>query len=176
MRYCLILGVVVSQAACCIAARGTVVGRDSDWRDEQRRLCVLVARVVRVESVKHDPANPKPTHRATLKPIATLAGEFDPSGVAELPVTFYVGTLGTNLTIAPASGSLIMGVLEITKDRDSGMPKSGFILSDICPFMPDGESSITVLKDMGDTRVMETSERLRSIRKDSVSNGKTRVK
>ena len=144
---------------------GTFTGREQGAWTEDRN-SVVIAKIEDIEEL--DAKLDHGTHHATIHPIATIAGTLDPSLYSTLDVRFYVSDMTSSIKRSkplPKNGDLVLVVISLaappTKDETS--PKNGFIISDICTFMPN-DSSLVELKGFDDSRVMETLERLRKVR------------
>jgi hypothetical protein len=120
------------------------------WTDDQ--YSVIVARVVDIKPTNHreDPA----TYTATLEPIATLAGQLDPSIHRELHAVLHAGVAAV-LTIhaPPSKGAIVLAVM-IGEDK---------ILSDAATFMPS-RIPLVEIDGLDDKRVLETLHRIQEAR------------
>ena len=143
---------------------GTTTGKERGlWTDG--RYSVIVATMHDIHPPDKKAYGP---HAARLAPLATLAGGFDCSLHPALPVRFYVGQ-GTSVrrsTPLPKDGATVMAVIQMPKPRE-GEPEDpnpeGFIVSDICTFMP-GKSSFVAIDSLADPRVTETLKKIQEAR------------
>jgi hypothetical protein len=142
-----------------LAAQGTVTGKEPEGWDTGA-FNVVLGTLIDVQ--KDGPAELN-RYRATLVPLATLAGAFDPSLHPKVPVRFYVGRASSSIEQPPPSGATVIAVIVVgTLQADETEP-SNWIRSDICAFMP-GESAMVVVKGLGDARVAETLKKLQEAR------------
>ena len=133
---------------------------------------MIVARVLQIRAITPEEGG---SHRATLRPIATIAGKFDPSVSEELIVQFYAaqfsGSIGPGTCIknVPQKGAIILAVIApgfIEGDENKPMV---FIVSDACDFMPTSAGLLTI-SGLGDARVLETLKKIREARARPVPN------
>jgi hypothetical protein len=138
---------------------GTLTGREPRiWNEGNISvIAATVAEVTKGEGEGHQP------YRATLVPLATLAGSFDPSLRPALRVRFYVSSLTSSVENAPPNGATVLAVIETSAIHGDETTASDWVRSDVCRFMPDG-SALVVLKDLNDPRLGETLKRLQDAR------------
>jgi hypothetical protein len=143
-----------------LAGLGTTTGKERErWTTD--RYNVVVASIRGIEKTKDDGA---PPYRATISPLATLAGSLDPSAHPDIPVTFYVSDMTSSIRRSvplPKDGATVLAVVQMSKS--DGDTVSGFIVSDICTFMPD-ESALVEIKGLDDPRVIATLKKLQAAR------------
>lgn len=90
------------------------------------------------EAKPYPAGEPGPSHHATLRPVATIAGTFDCSTHPVLDMSFTLGLLTSSIARIPSEGSYVLAVIE-TKPPTQWRPKeSAGIVSDACTFMPRG--------------------------------------
>jgi hypothetical protein len=115
-------------------------------------ISVIVARVTAMEEFfgRDAPAS----YRATLEPIALIAGSFDPSEHPTPRASFVAGPAAAMVIHdPPPKGALVLVVL---RDAD-------WIYSDTCLFMPD-RVPITILTGLDDKRIAQTLKRIQDAR------------
>lgn len=143
-----------------IAARagvGSITGKEP-WLWTQEGICVLVGVI---QNIENDNAPRSSAKIAVLRPAATIAGRFDPSEQAALPVRFYPGGANTSIGSVPPERALVIAVVQVSRD-DKGHLK-GFIRSDYVSFMP-GSSALVVLSGPDDPRIAQTLARIQKAR------------
>jgi len=140
-----------------LAGLGTTTGREwLQWT--QSGYCVVVGRL---DDARHHDADVAGKYRATFAPLASFAGTFDPGAFPAIPVIFYGGK-NSSIRDVPAHGSMVLAVMQFRLPEGDEKP-SGFIVSDICTFMP-GESSLVRIDGLNDPRVLDTVKKLRDAR------------
>ena len=122
---------------------------DYAWKDGAYSL--IIAEVKEISGVSGD--KKMGTHKATLNPVATLAGTLDPGATFSLDVRLYCGVGSTSIPSAPLKGATVIAVLR-------GID---YVASDDCAFMPD-RSALVTIDGFADKRVMETIRKLRLTR------------
>jgi hypothetical protein len=92
-----------------LAAQGTVTGKEPEGWDTGA-FNVVLGTLIDVQ--KDGPAELN-RYRATLVPLATLAGAFDPSLHPKVPVRFYVGRASSSIEQPPPSGATVIAVIVV---------------------------------------------------------------
>lgn len=152
MKPWLIALVVLSCAAPPVAAIPTFDGEyDESW--DAGRYSVIVAQVKAVEKAKDDSS-----WRATLLPMSTIAGKFDPGEHPELNVKSF--GIGGSRNV-PRVGDTVLTVVIISK-----APGRGWVVPIVyMTFMPGGEGDpLVVIDGPADRRVLETLKRIQQAR------------
>lgn len=152
----------ISSSLAASAGQATVNGSEEGLFTEDR-YCVLIAKVARVWKDKS--IEGRPIERAVLKPLATLAGTFDPALNATLDVQFYAGGPSTSIKEPPPLGATVMAVIRLKapKADDDAPTPVNVIVSDICAFMPES-SSLVRIKNIDDPEVLRTLSRIQQAR------------
>jgi len=145
---------------CVRGGIGTI--RGSEWELWTKdRYCVIVCTV---EGIVDQPrGDPGPTHQLNVVPMATLAGQFDPTETRAMSFFLYAGVEGTSIRTVPPVGATIMAVVCPGILVGENEVPSNWVVSDICRFMPQG-SAICVVKDLNDPQILRTIERIREAR------------
>jgi hypothetical protein len=153
------LHISVLFAAVALAALGTSTGRESElWT--RGRYSVIVGTLQDVKQMEGAEDRP---YVATLKPIGTLAGAFDPSLNSDLRVRFYVGHMVSSIKEPPGGGATVLAVIRTKILHGEETEPSDWIVSDLCTFMP-GNAGLVEIEGLGDPRILETLRRLREAR------------
>ena len=133
----------------------------STWNEY--KVSVICATVDQIREVKHY-HNGGGAFAATLVPMSTIAGHFDPSASRTLKVSFDAGSYATSVVDAPPKGSLILAVIR-------ELPSGEYIIEgNICNFMPDeidrgrSGSSIAILKGLDDPKIVATQRVIQAAR------------
>ncbi len=114
------------------------------------RYSVIIAHVSSVSELQEGDNG---THRATLEPLALLAGSLDPSKHSALNVTFSANGMSSSIKSPPKQGAIVLAVIQ----------GDNFVISDVCTFMP-GQSALVELTGLGDRRVVETLKKIQDAR------------
>lgn len=150
-RVACVAGLTVAFWAVVIAdaAVGVYTGREPKFWSESHHSLIL-ARVCD-EATHVDGADSKFLLHMTIEPLATLAGEFDPSKHSKQDVRFYVGT--PTIPEAPGEGTIVLAVVQ----------DGNFVISDACQFMPHGAPMVAI-DGLSDSRVLATLKKVREAR------------
>jgi hypothetical protein len=122
---------------------------------EQDRTSVVVA-VLRDLRRAPDHTDIRSRH-ATLVPMATVSGSFDPGLHPTLPVRLWVVPPGTSIRGEPPEGATVMAVIA---QQDDGY----LIVPDVCAFMPEPGAALVVVDGPGDPKVAQTLKRIQDVR------------
>ena len=150
---------------CCLSPRAHAAQRTTtgkEWRLwTEGGFSVVVGTI---HDTKEEAPDGDLRYRATLKPLATLAGSFDPSLHATLPVTFYTGKAISSIERPPAGdGANVLVVLRYQAPEDERQAPSWIIVADICTFMPD-QSALVIITGPDDLKVAATLKKLQEAR------------
>ena len=154
---------VLASSVSLFAGQGTTsAGNPDTWK--KRKLSVIVATIKDVKSADGDPSQP---YRATLTPLATIAGGFDPSASPTLAVRFFAAKSGSAIDEVPKDGATVLVVIERDVTYADEQEPSVWIDSNKCPFMP-GSAGLVTIDGLDDKRVPETLKRIRDARAGAV--------
>jgi hypothetical protein len=154
-----VIVLLLALANVATAGLGTTTGKEPGrWTDDQYN--VVVGVITNVQRVRGEGYQP---YQATISPRATLGGTLDPSLHSSLPVRFYVSELTSSINRPPPEGATVMAVVQFLPKEAPGQQDAGFIVSDLCTFMPD-RSALVVIKGLDDPRVAETLKKLQDAR------------
>jgi hypothetical protein len=134
---------------------------DEGVLSEDRR-SVIIARVEGVwEEKSSDPDDDPIQERAILTPLATIAGNFDPS--LHPSVTVSLSSRGfpvtTSIKSGPRPGAIVLAVLRFqVLVHDDPKPRNA-IESNNCMFMPERSGMVTI-KGLDDPVVQQTLTRI----------------
>lgn len=120
-------------------------------------------------------ASPDFTHHATLVPLATLSGGFDPGLHPTLEVGFNCGPVFTNTSIqtVPKEGAMVLAVIRHgILIGDVKVPRNA-VVSHVCTFMPR-HSALVEVSGADDAQVRETLQRIQAARARGVAKPKER--
>jgi hypothetical protein len=131
------------------------------WREGANS--VIIAKIVSVKAIPLAENDAYATHAAVFKPMATLAGHFDPSTKSFIDVRIWKGPGGTSsVHEIPAAGSFVIAVI-LPADFDDKPHPFMFVDSSDCTFMPDW-SAMAPISGLSDAKVAETLARIREAR------------
>ena len=136
---------------------GTFEASDGWGENSKKTYTFLVVGEVVSEPELLDPDGS--LHVMKLKPLATLAGEFDPSSVSQLDVLFTPvspGSIVPHIPV-PRKGEHVLAVVLYRSDGKH------IVLGSTCPFMPR-KSSMVIVSGLGDPAVVRTAQQLYSRR------------
>jgi hypothetical protein len=157
----LILAVFVTAIFQPIAAAGITFSSAENVGKDQ--CSVIIAKVDEIKAANEDDA----THLLIIEPLATIAGDFDPSIERKLRVRMWVDNATSSVRQAPRPDALVMVVIR------GGMLKGEpvtYIVSDVCTFMPQRSACVTVTS-LEDKVISETLARIREER-EKISKGR----
>lgn len=159
----LVVIAITALAMPVMAGLGTITGKEWGLWTEDRTSVIAAT----IRDVRKWEGGDYGQYRATLVPLATLAGSLDPSLNPQLPVQFYVSDLTSSIRLSkplPKDGSTVLAVVQMPKPQNADREKpAGFIVSDICTFMPDG-SALVPIDGLGDAKVAETLKKIQVAR------------
>jgi hypothetical protein len=125
------------------------------------RCSVIVAKVERAWQ-QQSPAGDR-QDKAILRPLATIAGTFDPSIHPSLAVEFYSGGGTTSIRRSPHDGDTVLAVVRVQVLVQDDPVARNIVVSEVCTFMPE-RSALVVIKGLDDPAVTQTLTRIQEAR------------
>lgn len=148
-----------------MAGHVTTTGKEWGlWTED--RYSVIVASIHDITRTD----DPEPNdHRATLRPLATIAGTLDPRTHPLLPVRLYAVADDSSIKRLPPDGATVLAVVRADMQQGHDQEPSNWVVSDTCTFMPEMAAMVT-LRDARDPYVRETLKRIQEARADPDPN------
>lgn len=151
MKKFILACIVLASTTPYLFAIPTIDGESSiEWDSDHFSVIVAEVKALSIE--------PDSSWNATLAPLFSIAGKFDPSGHPLLKVRSY-GPGGSSVQTVPKVGDTVLTV--IIRAHDS--PRPWFIALQWMSFMPES-SALCVIKDPSDPRVNETLKKIQEAR------------
>jgi hypothetical protein len=120
--------------------------------------------IARIEAVVNREGINGMTHEVTLVPLATLAGDYDPTTRPEkLVAGAWVGPMGTRIQSLPQPGVTVAVVMRIDSLIGNPEVRRSFITSDAFAFMPNG-NPLVVIEKIDDPRIEQIVAKIRAAR------------
>lgn len=124
---------------------------------------VIIARVTDVQTITKNYS-----YWLVLEPVATLAGEFDPSTRPTMKCALNAALIGASVQDPPPKGSLILAVFVPDVEFRPGAEHPESIKCDIIDtnfhqYMPE-DKGFVVLNGMNDPRILATLKRIQEAR------------
>jgi hypothetical protein len=150
---------IMSIASVSYGGYGRISGKEFGlWTDDH---CVVA--VVRVESAVDLKRTEGANYSITVTPLATLAGNLDPTEIRTLTLSTYVGGVTSSIKAPPQEGSLVIAVLYLNVLVGDDTDRTNVIFCETAEFMPN-RAGMCSIEGLNDPKVRETIERLRDAR------------